>query len=111
MEKFSGQKSILFRLETILNWRKENDNIEYEYKYFFGGSAFKEDQFKQKLILLLKSMKSISAVQAIPEAVNIIVQGLKEGAELKGFANFELGDNSIVVKAKKKSIQDGNPET
>jgi hypothetical protein len=87
------------------------DGVEYEYKYFLGGSAFKEDQFKQKLILALKAMKSISSVAAIPQAVDIIVQGLKEGAELKGFANFELGDNSVVVKALKKTIQDGNSNT
>ncbi len=87
------------------------DDIEYKYTFLFGGAIFKEDQFKQKIILLLKSMKSISAVQAIPQAVDIIVQGLKEGAEIKGFANFEIGNTSIVVKAKKKPIQDGNPET
>ena len=88
-----------------------NDGIEYDYKFLLGGFALKEDQFKEKLILTLKSMKSITAVQAIPQAVEIIVQGLKEGAEIKGFANFELGNKSIVVKAKKKNIQDGNPET
>lgn len=89
------------------------DGIEYDYQYLLGGSSFKEDQFKQKLILVLKSMKSISTVAAIPQAVDIIVQGLKEGAELKGFANFEIGDNSVIVKAKKKAAakQDGNPET
>lgn len=89
------------------------DGIEYDYQYLLSGSAFKEDQFKQKLILVLKSMKSISTVAAIPQAVDIIVQGLKEGAELKGFANFELGNNSVIVKAKKKTTakQDGNPET
>lgn len=89
------------------------DGIEYDYKFLLGGSAFKEDQFKQKIILLLKSMKSISSVAAIPQAVDIIVQGLKEGAELKGFANFEIGNNSVVVKAQKKTAakQDGNPET
>lgn len=89
------------------------DGIEYDYTFLFGGSNLKEDQFKQKLILVLKSMKSISSVAVIPQAVEIIVQGLKEGAELKGFANFELGDNSVIVKAKKKTAakQDGNPET
>jgi hypothetical protein len=56
-------------------------------------------------------MKSISAVSAIPQAVDIIVQGLKEGAEIKGFANFELGRNSVVVKALKKTLQDGNSNT
>lgn len=89
----------------------KTDDIEYEYTFLFGGSNLKEDQFKQKIILLLKSMKSISTVAVIPQAVDIIVQGLKEGAEIKGFANFELGDTSIVVKALKKSIQDGNPNT
>ena len=89
----------------------KTDDIEYNYTFLFGGSIFKEDQFKQKIILLLKSMKSISTVAVIPQAVDIIVQGLKEGAEIKGFANFEIGNTSIVVKTKKKSIQDGNPET
>jgi hypothetical protein len=87
------------------------DDIEYNYTFLFGGATFKEDQFKQKIILLLKSLKSISAVQAIPQAVDIIVQGLKEGAEIKGFANFELGGTSVVVKALKKTIQDGNSNT
>jgi hypothetical protein len=87
------------------------DDIEYNYTFLFGGATFKEDQFKQKIILLLKSMKSISSVGAIPQAVDIIVQGLKEGAEIKGFANFELGGTSVVVKALKKTIQDGNSNT
>ena len=60
-----------------------------------------EDIFKQKLILTLKSLKQLSVVTAIPEAAAIITQGLKEGAEVRGYSVFEIGNTTLTVKAQK----------
>jgi hypothetical protein len=80
---------------------REEQAIQYEYTYIFNGSRFDEEDFKQKLILKLRTLKSISAVQAIPEAVDVIVYGLKEGAQVRGIANFQLGDVDLIIRAKK----------
>jgi hypothetical protein len=86
----------------------EAEQIVYEYTYFYDGARYKEDQFRQKLTLLIKSLKSVSTVAVIPEVVEILVSGLKEGSEVKGYAMFELGDVAIKVMAKKlvKHIDD-----
>lgn len=76
-------------------------NYMWEYTYIFNSSRFNEEQFKEKIIITLRRLKNISAVQAIPEAAEILVAGLKEGSEIKGYANFELGDTTLTVKAKK----------
>ena len=75
----------------------------YDYTFFFAGSPLDEEKFKQKLILIIKSIKSITAMAAIPEAAEVIVSGLKEGAEIKGVSVFELGDKAFMVKAKKNA--------
>jgi hypothetical protein len=83
---------------------KENDiqdGYNFEYTYMFGGSRFPEEQFKQRLIREIKASKKISTMSAIPEAVEIIVHGLKEGAEVKGIALFEFNNFQIIVRAKK----------
>jgi hypothetical protein len=77
------------------------DEADYNYDFFFAGSKLDEDKFKQKLIMIIKSLKSISAAAAIPDAAEVIVSGLKEGAEVKGVSIFELGDKTFMVKAKK----------
>jgi hypothetical protein len=45
----------------------------------------------------------IITLSAIPEAVDVIVGGLKKGAELKGFSMFTMGDKVLTVKAKRAS--------
>ena len=82
---------------------REASEATYQYSFYFAGTKLDEEKFKQKLILIIKSMKSISTTSAIPEAVDVIVSGLKEGAEFKGVSVFEIGDKSIVVKARKES--------
>jgi hypothetical protein len=82
---------------------REASEATYQYSFYFAGTKLDEEKFKQKLIITLKAMKSISTTSAIPEAVEVIVTGLKEGAELKGIAVFELGDKSVIVKARKES--------
>lgn len=98
------------RLRFILNENNltEAEQTVYEYTYFYDGARYKEDQFRQKLTLLIKSLKSVSAVSVIPEVVEILVGGLKEGSEVKGYAMFELGGVAIKVMAKKlvKHIDD-----
>lgn len=91
----------------------EAQAVQYDYTYIFDGSRYDEEKFKQKLIIKLRSLKSISAAQAIPEAVDIIVYGLKEGAQVRGIANFQLGDSDIIVRAKKTvdHSPDGDEET
>lgn len=86
----------------------EAEQTVYEYTYFYDGARYKEDQFRQKLTLLLKSLKSISSMAVIPEVVEILVSGLKEGSEVKGYAMFELGNVAIKVIAKRlvKHIDD-----
>jgi hypothetical protein len=79
----------------------EAEQIVYEYTYFYDGAHYTEEQLRQKLTLLIKSLKSVSAVAVIPEVVEILVSGLKEGSEVKGYAMFELGGVAIKVMAKK----------
>ena len=80
---------------------REVDEPVYEYSFFFAGSRLEEDKFKQKLILTLKGLNYISTLSAVPEAVDVIVSGLKKGAELKGFSMFTMGDKVLTVKAKR----------
>ena len=82
---------------------REASEATYQYSFYFAGTKLDEEKFKQKLIVTIKAMKSISMTSAIPEAVEVIVNGLKEGAELKGISVFELGDKSVIVKARKDS--------
>ncbi len=98
----SELKSII---RTILKEEllREAEEATYEYSFFFAGTRLEEEKFKQKLIVTLKALKSISNTAAIPEAVDVIVSGLKEGAEVKGVSIFELGNKTIIVKAKKSS--------
>jgi hypothetical protein len=86
----------------------EAEQTVYEYTYFYDGARYEEDQFRQKLTLLIKSLKSVSTISVIPEVVEILVSGLKEGSEVKGYAMFELGDVAIKVMAKRlvKHIDD-----
>jgi hypothetical protein len=86
----------------------EAEQTVYEYTYFYDGARYEEDQFRQKLTLLIKSLKSVSSMSVIPEVVEILVSGLKEGSEVKGYAMFELGNVAIKVMAKKlvKHIDD-----
>jgi hypothetical protein len=79
----------------------EEQAVQYDYTYIFDGARYDEEKFKQKLILKLRTLKSISAAQAIPEAVDVIVYGLKEGAQVRGIANFQLGDVDLIIRAKK----------
>jgi CRISPR/Cas system endoribonuclease Cas6 (RAMP superfamily) len=83
--------------------REASEEATYQYSFYFAGTKLDEEKFKQKLIITLKAMKSISMTSAIPEAVEVIVNGLKEGAELKGISVFELGGKSVIVKARKDS--------
>jgi hypothetical protein len=80
---------------------READEASFSYTFFYAGSPLDEEKFKQKLILTMKSLKSISNANAIAEAAEVIVSGLKEGAEFKGVSIFELGEKSFMVKAKK----------
>ena len=91
----------------------EEQAVQYDYIYIFDGSRYDEEKFKQKLILKLRTMKSISAANAIPEAVDVIVYGLKEGSQQRGYAMFQLGDADITVRAKKTIDHslDGDEET
>jgi hypothetical protein len=91
----------------------EEQAVQYDYTYIFDGGRYDEEKFKQKLILKLRTLKSISAAQAIPEAVDVIVYGLKEGAQVRGIANFQLGDVDLTIRAKKTidHSPDGNEET
>lgn len=100
----------MMRPRFVLNENNltEADQVVYEYTYFYDGARYKEEQFRQKLTLLLKSLKSVSSIAVIPEVVEILVSGLKEGSEVKGYAMFELGNVAIKVMAKKlvKHIDD-----
>jgi hypothetical protein len=100
-------------IKTILKEEllREAEEPAYEYSFFFAGARFEEDKFKQKLIVTLKALKSISTTAAIPEAVDVIVGGLKEGAKVKGVSIFELGDKTVIVKAKKSSGAPAAEET
>lgn len=91
------------RLRFTLNENTlfEAEQIVYEYTYYYDGAHYTEEQLKQKLTLLLKSLKSVSTVAVIPEVVEILVSGLKEGSEVKGYAMFELGGVAIKVMSKK----------
>jgi hypothetical protein len=82
---------------------READEATYDYMYYCAGALVDEEKFKQKLVLTIKSLKSIKTTSAIPEAVEVMVTGLKEGAELKGFSVIEIGDKQFMVKAKKSS--------
>jgi hypothetical protein len=90
-----------FVLNEAILIEAETDNINYEFSYIFNGSKYEEDDFKQKLILVIKSTGSISVYSAIPEVVDLIMQGLKEGSKARGFAYFKLGTASLLVRAKK----------
>jgi hypothetical protein len=97
-------RNILTDIEPVVKtkyWLREDDEPIYEYTFLMNGSIFKEDIFKQKLILTLKSLKQLSVATAIPEAAAIITQGLKEGAEVRGYSVFEIGNTTLTVKAKK----------
>jgi hypothetical protein len=80
---------------------READEAIYDYTFLYAGSKLDEEKFKQKLVLVIKELKSIANTASIPEAAEVIVSGLKEGAEMKGISIFELGDKSFIVKAKK----------
>ncbi len=82
---------------------REAGEATYEYSFFFSGSRLEEDKFKQRLILTLKALNLITTLSAIPEAVDVIVGGLKKGAELKGFSMFTMGDKVLTVKATRAS--------
>ena len=97
-------RNILTDIEPVVKtkyWLQEEDEPVYEYTFLMGGSVFTEDVFKQKLTFTLKSLKQLSVATAIPEAAAIITQGLKEGAEVRGYSIFEIGNTSFTVKAKK----------
>ena len=89
---------------------REASEATYDYTFFYAGAVVDEEKFKQKLILAIKSLKSIKSTSAIPEAAEVIVDGLKEGAELKAFAVFELGDKAFMVKARKGSGKEESTE-
>lgn len=99
-------RNILTDIEPAVKtkyWLQEDDEPVYEYTFLVGGSNYKEDVFKQKLIYTLKALKQLTVVAAVPEAAAIITQGLKEGAEARGYSVFEIGNTSFTVKAKKVS--------
>lgn len=99
-----AERNLLTNVEPpakIKYWLEEEEAPVFEYTFLMGGSIFKEDVFKQKLILTLKSLKQLSVATAIPEAAAIITQGLKEGAEVRGYSVFEIGNTTFTVKAKK----------
>jgi hypothetical protein len=99
-----ADRNILTNVEPpvkVKYWLREDDEPTYEYTFLMNGSIFKEDVFEQKLILTLKSLKQLSVVTAIPEAAAIITQGLKEGAEVRGYSVFEIGNTTLTVKAQK----------
>ena len=85
---------------------REAEEATFSYAFYFAGSAVDEEKFKQKLILVMKSLKSIANTASIPEAAEVIVSGLKEGAEYRGLSIFELGNKSFKVVAKKGSGSD-----
>lgn len=97
-------KNILTDVKPVAKpkyWLQEDNEPTYEYTFLMGSSIFKEDVFEQKLILTLKSLKLLTVTTAIPEAAAIITQGLKEGAEVRGYSVFEIGNTSFTVRAKK----------
>lgn len=99
-----AERNLLTNVEPpvkVKYWLREDDEPTYEYTFLLNGSIFKEDVFEQKLILTLKSLKQLSVATAIPEAAAIITQGLKEGAEVRGYSVFEIGNTTLTVKAKK----------
>lgn len=89
---------------------REANEATYDYTFFYAGSALPEDKFKNKLVLVIKELKSIANTAAIPEAAEVITSGLKEGAEMKGVSVFELGDKTFIVKAKKGSGKEASTE-
>jgi hypothetical protein len=90
---------------------READEATFNYTFYYAGTVLDEEKFKQKLILVIKSLKSISNTASIPEAAEIIVSGLKEGSEFRGLSVFELGGKSFMVKAKKGSASDSAEAT
>jgi hypothetical protein len=89
---------------------REAEEATYNYTFFYAGSVVPEDKFKDKLVLVIKELKSIANTAAIPEAAEVITSGLKEGAEMKGVSVFELGDKTFIVKAKKGSSKESSTE-
>ena len=82
---------------------REASEATYDYTFFYAGSAVPEEKFRDKLVLVIKSLKSITNTAVIPDVSEIIASGLKEGAEQRGISVFELGDKTFMVKAKKSS--------
>lgn len=80
---------------------REAEEASFKYTFYYAGTALDEEKFKQKLILVMKALKSISNTASIAEAAEVIVSGLKEGAEFRGISVFEIGEKSFIVKAKK----------
>jgi hypothetical protein len=88
---------------------REANEPTYNYTFYYAGTPMDEAKFKQKLIVTMKSLKSISNTASITEAAEVITSGLKEGAEFRGVSIFELGEKSFIVKAKKGEAAKAEP--
>ena len=107
MRKSQSTKFVLAEDYLI---EEEGEQTVYEYTFRFSGAIYPEEQFKQKLILLLKTLKSISTFSAIPEVADILTAGLKEGSHIRGYASFTLGDTMLLVRSKRLVKHDDDEE-